>query len=103
MRSISDQLDSRIVFAILVGLSLGPVLLTPIPAMVDYPNHLARMYLISRAVTPDANPFYQVVWALYPNLAMDLLIPQMARAISVENASWLFLLLSQVMIVTGAL
>jgi hypothetical protein len=78
------------------------VLLTPIPAMVDYPNHLARMYILSRAGTPDANPFYQVVWALYPNLAMDLLIPQMARLIGVETASRVFLLLSQILIVSGA-
>src|SRR5450432_513249 len=103
MRLMPENLDSRIVFVILLGFSFAPVLLTPIPAMVDYPNHLARMYLISRAHTPDANPFYQIVWALYPNLAMDLLIPQMARLIGVENASRLFLLLSQVLIVTGAM
>jgi hypothetical protein len=103
MRVTPDHLEPRIIFAILLGLSLSPVLLVPIPAMVDYPNHLARMYILSRAGTPDANPFYQVVWALYPNLAMDLLIPQMARLIGVETASRLFLLLSQVVIVTGAL
>jgi hypothetical protein len=44
-----------------------------------------------------------VAWALYPNLAMDLLIPQMARLISVENATRLFLLLSQMLIVGGAM
>src|SRR5471030_1845014 len=103
MRLPSAQIEPRIVFAILLGLSLCPVLLTPIPAMVDYPNHLARMYLIARDGTPDANPFYQIVWALYPNLAMDLAIPQMARLIGVESASRLFLLLSQVLIVSGAM
>src|SRR5471032_928948 len=103
MRLPSAQIEPRIVFAILLALSLGPVLLTPIPAMVDYPNHLARMYLLSRAGAPDANPFYQIVWALYPNLAMDLLVPRMARLVGVENASRLFLLLSQVLIVTGAM
>ena len=103
MRPAPANLDSRIVFAILLAASLMPVLLTPIPAMVDYPNHLARMYLIARAGTPDANPYYQIVWALYPNLAMDLIIPQMARALGVENASRLFLLLSQLSIVGGAM
>src|SRR5476651_1978227 len=103
MRFLPKNIDSRIVFAILLGLSLCPVLLTPIPAMVDYPNHLARMYLIARDGTPDPNPFYQIVWALYPNLAMDLAIPQMARLIGVESASRLFLLLSQVLIVSGAM
>jgi len=92
-----------VVFALLTAASLLPVLLTPIPAMVDYPNHLARMYVLSQNGTADANPYYEVAWALYPNLAMDLLVPRMARLISVENATRLFLLLSQLLIVGGAL
>jgi hypothetical protein len=92
-----------IVFVLLTAASLLPVLLTPIPAMVDYPNHLARMYILSQNGAPDANPYYEVAWALYPNLAMDLLVPRMARLTSVENATRLFLLLSQALIVCGAL
>jgi hypothetical protein len=99
----SDRSVAMVVFALLAAASFLPVLLTPIPAMVDYPNHLARMYILSQNGTPDANPYYEVAWALYPNLAMDLLIPQMARLISVENAARLFLLLSQLLIVGGAL
>jgi hypothetical protein len=99
----SDRSLAIVVFALLAAASLLPVLLTPIPAMVDYPNHLARMYILSQNGTPDANPYYEVAWALYPNLAMDLLIPQMARLSSVENATRLFLLLSQLLIVGGAL
>ncbi|WP_244521467.1 hypothetical protein [Bradyrhizobium sp. DOA9] len=92
-----------IVLAVLAVVSFVPVLLTPIPAMVDYPNHLARMYILSQNGTPGANPYYEVTWAFYPNLGMDLLVPQLARLMSVENATRLFLLLSQVLIVTGAL
>jgi hypothetical protein len=103
MRVGSERSVAIIVFALLAVASLLPVLLTPIPAMVDYTNHLARMYILSRNGTPDANPYYEVAWALYPNLAMDLLIPQIARLISVENATRLFLVLSQVLIVGGAL
>jgi hypothetical protein len=87
----------------LAAVSFLPVLLTPIPAMVDYPNHLARMYILSQNGTPSANPYYEVVWAFYPNLGMDLLVPQMAQLMSVENATRLFLLLSQLLIVSGAL
>ncbi|WP_249780327.1 hypothetical protein [Bradyrhizobium sp. dw_411] len=103
MRVGSDRSVAMMVFALLAVASLLPVLLTPIPPMVDYLNHLARMYILSRNGTPDANPYYEVAWALYPNLAMDLLIPQIARLISVENATRLFLLLSQLLIVGGAL
>ena len=99
----SDRLLAIIVFVLLTAASLLPVLLTPIPAMVDYPNHLARMYILSQNSTADANPYYEVTWALYPNLAMDLLVPRMAQLISVENATRLFLLLSQLLIISGAL
>ncbi len=61
------------------------------------------MYLLSASGTPDANPFYRAAWALYPNLAMDLTIPQFARLIGVENTTRLFLLLSQILIVGGAM
>ncbi|MEI9804374.1 MAG: hypothetical protein WDN48_07820 [Pseudolabrys sp.] len=94
---------ARFVFVLLLAASLCPALLVSIPAMVDYPNHLARMYLLSEIGAPDANPFYQTAWALYPNLAMDLIIPAMARFVSVETAARIFLLLSQVLIVTGSL
>jgi hypothetical protein len=99
----SDRSVAIAVFALLAAASFLPVLLTPIPAMVDYPNHLARMYILSENGTPDANPYYDVAWALYHNLAMDLLIPPLARLISVETATRLFLLLSQFLIVGGAL
>ena len=96
-RPNSDRSLAIIVFVLLTAASLLPVVLTPIPAMVDYPNHLARMYILSRNSTADANPYYEVTWALYPNLAMDLLVPRMAQLISVENATRLFLLLSQLL------
>ncbi|PDT90005.1 hypothetical protein CO669_11045 [Bradyrhizobium sp. Y36] len=99
----SERTVAIIVLAVLAAVSLLPVLLTPIPAMVDYPNHLARMYILSQNGTPDANPHYEVAWAFYPNLGMDLLVPQMARLTGVEIATRLFLLLSQLLIVGGAL
>jgi hypothetical protein len=92
-----------VVFALLATASLLPTVLTPIPAMVDYPNHLARMYLLAENGKPGANPYYAVHWALYPNLGMDLLIPQVARWVGVEKATRLFLLCSQLLIICGAL
>ena len=84
-------------FALLV---LLPTLLVEIPAMADYPNHLARMYLLAN---PAANPYYIVSSALYPNLAMDLIVPQLARFMSVESAGRSFVLLSQLLVVSGAI
>jgi hypothetical protein len=92
-----------IIFALLAAASLLPTLLTPIPAMVDYPNHLARMYLLAQNGHPGANPYYEVHWALYPNLGMDLLVPRLAQWVGVESATRLFLLCSQILIIGGAL
>lgn len=100
---MSKNLLPKFIFALLLGASLSPVLLVPIPAMVDYVNHLTRMFILSRSGSPDATPIYQVGWAMYPNLAMDLLIPQFARLVGVETATRFFLLLSQVLLITGAM
>ena len=99
----SEELTAKVVFAVLLAVSLSPLLFVAIPAMVDYPNHLARMYLLASSGTPQANPFYKTAWALYPNLAMDLAIPQIGRAIGIENATRLFLLVSELLVVSGAL
>ena len=94
--------SARLVWIMLV-LGLVPVLTTPIPAMVDYVNHLARMYELAAQGTSRASPFYHVDWRLYPNLAMDLIVPLLARWTGVEIASRLFLLVSQVLVVTGSM
>jgi hypothetical protein len=44
-----------------------------------------------------------IVWAVYPNLAMDLIVPQLARLVGdVAEATRLFLLLSQILVISGA-
>jgi hypothetical protein len=79
------------------------VLLVAIPAMVDYPNHVARMYVLVAAGTPDANPFYEVSNTLYSNLAMDVTVPPLARILGVEVACKVFIIACQLLIVSGAI
>jgi hypothetical protein len=92
-----------LLFAAAVALALSPVALVRVPAMVDYPNHLARMFLIGRDGTAAAHPAYDVAWAMYPNLAMDLIVPRLARLIGTEAATRAFLSGCQVLLVSGAL
>jgi hypothetical protein len=87
---------------LLTALAILPVFLVDIPAMVDYPNHLARMYLLAANGTPNENPYYTVTWKLCPNLAMDIIVPAMARFIDVATATKVFLVLSQVLVVSGS-
>ena len=101
---IVEQRDlARIVlFVALCAIASIPVAIAPIPAMVDYVNHLARMYEIAAQGTPQASPFYHVAWKFYPNLAMDLIVPQMGRWLGIETATRLFLVVSQILVVTGS-
>jgi hypothetical protein len=100
-REPRDQLK-LIAFAVFLILSLCPVLLVEIPAMVDYPNHLARMSVLARDGSTAENPFYRVAWGLFPNLAMDLIVPRLARILSVENATKSFYVFSQLLVVSGS-
>src|SRR5512137_1861145 len=59
-------------FGALMALAALPVLRAEVPPLFDYPNHLARMYLLLHL--PDSEPlrrFYEQHWAPVPNLAMD--------------------------------
>jgi len=87
----------------LATLSLLPTLLVDIPAMGDYPNHLARMHLLANVGTANENPYYVVLLALYPNLAMDLVVPRLAKLMDVETATRLFFFFGQLLIVGGAI
>ena len=93
-----------VIFALLFATAVMPILWSSLPlAMVDYNNHLARMFVLARDGTAQAHPYYQVTWSLVPNLAMDLIVPGIGRYLGVEMANRLFYLLSQILIVTGAM
>jgi hypothetical protein len=66
-----------------------PLFSTVLPPLFDYPNHLARMHLL----TEGGNAFYAVHWAPLPNLAQDLIVPPLGRLVPLELASKLFLVM----------
>jgi hypothetical protein len=84
--------------AALLAVAIAPLFAVEIPAMLDYTNHLARMYILSGG----SNPAYEVRWGLYPDLAMDMIVPVLARWMSVATATKVFLGASEVLVVTGA-
>jgi hypothetical protein len=60
------------------------------------------MYILSSANTADANAYYRVSWGLYPDMAMDLVVPLLGRFIAVEPAARIFFLTSQLLVIAGA-
>jgi hypothetical protein len=103
MSEVLSNQRSLIVVGLLFVASIVPALSVEIPAMVDYVNHLARMHLLVDAAAGRPNPAYEIDWRLYPNLAVDIIVPVMARFVSVESATRLFLLASQTLVVSGAI
>jgi hypothetical protein len=101
-KTFSNQ-KSLIFIGLLFIVSVAPVLSVQIPAMIDYVNHLARMHLLVDAAAGRPNPAYEIDWRFYPNLAMDIIVPVLARFVSVETAARLFLLASQTLVVSGAI
>ena len=79
-------------FLMLSLLAVLPVASVNLPPILDYPNHLARMYLI--AALPDAADlvrFYRIVWTPLPDLAIDGVVPLLAHAMPVDIAMRVFL------------
>src|SRR5882672_2263352 len=85
-----DALSVAAAFALLLAIVGVPLFSTVLPPLVDYPNHLARLHLIAE----DGNAFYAVRWAPLPDLAADLTVPMLARAMPLEVAGKLFLVAS---------
>ena len=103
----SDGAGGRVVWLVLAALlvlSIGPIFAVDVPAMVDYPNHLARMLSPQPGRHRRGSSFYQTAWVPYPNLAMDIVpVPWLARLMGVEGATRAFLLISELFVISGAM
>jgi hypothetical protein len=83
---------------------LFPLLVAEVPALIDYPNHLARAHILA---TIHENPLlqerYTADWKLVPNLGMDLVVVPLASFVSIFTAGRLFLALTLLTVVGGTL
>ncbi|MGH7232967.1 MAG: hypothetical protein ACREJU_16650 [Nitrospiraceae bacterium] len=72
-----------------------PLWLVEIPPLVDYPNHMARMHiLVNVERSAWLSQYYEIRWAVLPNLAMDLVIPVLAKVMPLETAGKVFIALT---------
>lgn len=91
-------------FIVLTGITSIPIVMYPWPPLVDYMNHLARMYIIAGVGTDaDLARYYEIDWQLIPNLMMDILVPPLQRLVNVYVAGQLYIAASFVMIISGTL
>lgn len=70
----------------------APLFLVDVPPLLDYPNHLARAYLLAfAAADPVLSRMAEAHWAIIPNLAIDLVLPEMLKLMPVHVAGRLLL------------
>jgi len=78
---------------IFAALLVTPIWTVTFPPLLDYPNHLARSFVLAHLHDPTFtfNQFYRADWGAYPYLGMDASMALLGRLFPVETAGRLFL------------
>jgi len=79
-------------------LLIAPLWCVSVPALPDYPAHIASFWLIGGG----HSSFYNVHWVFAPNLASEILVPLLARLTGLAAAAKIFLSLGVALWVLGA-
>jgi hypothetical protein len=93
--------QAALMFLILCVISSLPILLTKMPAMVDYSNHLARFYIIGHDTNPLLAKFYSVAWRPIPDLVGDVAVLALNKIFDIFTAGKLFVLLIIILTASG--
>src|SRR5579883_832320 len=100
-RSLSPAAALGLSGALFLALA-APLLALPYPWGHDYPEHIARMWVLA---TRDHNAllqkFYAVHWQLLPNLAMDILVPPVIGLLGPAAAGKAFYLVAVALVLSG--
>src|SRR5215831_11482290 len=92
-----------ILFVGLLALVAAPIVLTQYLPLADYPNHLARIYVLAEgSASPFLRLYYTPMIQAQPNLAMDLFVLALHPVMSIEAAGKASILLAFVLIGSGA-
>ncbi|HEV2382362.1 MAG TPA: hypothetical protein VG206_21555 [Terriglobia bacterium] len=90
-----------VLFTVTIVLIL-PILAVRHPPLVDYPNHLARAFILRHyGDTPVFRQNYELHLAPIPNLALDFVIPLFLHRFSVIAAGRMFLVLTVILFAAG--
>lgn len=85
-------------------LLLLPVLATPLPPLVDYPAHIARIHILKTyEASEHLQRFYLVDWAWQPNLAFDIVARFLLPGLDGVQSGRVFLGLAVLLNLAGVL
>src|SRR5438876_229590 len=108
MRSAIDLTDLSprqfaVLFAAFFIVAAIPILAVETLPLLDYPNHLARMRILAdQDRSAILRQYYALDWRPIPNLAMDLIVPPLARIMPLAAAGKVFILAIFLLIAGGA-
>jgi hypothetical protein len=103
-----NLLDRAITWWVSLGLMLGcllaPLILTEVPPLTDYPNHLARCYLLAFGSSdPALRQMFSAHWQIIPNIAVDLILPKLMHVFPPLLAGRIMLAFCLLVPTTGAI
>ncbi len=97
-----DCWDRQIAVDVTMGLSILPLLLTPLPPLRDLPGHLGRYYVSLQLQHSEAlRQNWDFDWHLITNLGFDLLVVPLAKAMGLLPATWLLAALLAPLMILG--
>ncbi|MGH9650765.1 MAG: hypothetical protein ACRD3I_09885, partial [Terriglobales bacterium] len=70
---------------------VAPVWMVPHLPLVDYPNHLARAFILAHLDDPGLARYYAADWGLSQYLLMDLVLVALQRIVTIDVAGRLLL------------
>ena len=78
---------------ILAAMLVAPIWIVAFPPLLDYPNHLARAFVLAHLGDPHFSfrEFYRADWGAYPYLGMDASLAVLGRIFPIETAGRVFL------------
>jgi hypothetical protein len=91
MAGMGTNKNVIILWVTLALIAVFPLTLVDIPPLADYPNHLARVFILSHLDDiPKLGDYYRDVMSAQPNLAFDLIVGALARIVPLEVAGRVF-------------
>jgi hypothetical protein len=89
--------------AALLAALLIPFLLVDVPPVLDYPNHLARWFVLAHGDDPILSRFYAANWHITPNIGFDPLAVLLVKILPVHVGGRIVLAMAMLAPLLGAL
>lgn len=90
-------------FSLLCTIVLVPLWVVEYPPLIDYPNHLARAFILTHLGDPNFHfkEFYAADWGLYPYVSTDVILVGLQQVLPIDVAGRVFLSLCVLSVPVG--